>query len=456
MRPLCSPTRPRFWTVGFGLLAILILGRAEQSPSAKEDLGKRLHAFVAVKEEQTRALATEQKLKLPDKVWEFFEQARGSDWVTTSNLYNQLAVQSGHAANQIDTKLFVSAWQPVVEVDMALEQSRLMGARHALAFGDGIINSLPKGAVYFGGTDPGRGLVTALCSSHTQGEPFFTITQNLLVDETYLAYLRFMYGQLKVPDLTEVTKAFADYSADAATRHAEKRMRPGEEFTELPDGRVSVSGQTAVMDINGRLARMLIEKNPDREIFIEESFPLDWMYPHLTPHGLILKFNREPLKRLPSEAVDRDHEHWGRLTEKLLGRWLLSDTPLETVQSFCRRIYLRKEMGGFEGDRSYVGHPEAAKNFGKLRLAQASLYEWRAGNTEFTDERKAMTAEADLAYRQALALGAPNGEVFHRYGRFLNEQKRTAEARALIALGRELLPDEAALKNAEKFLKRQP
>ncbi len=435
----------------------MILGHAQESPQAQENLEKRLRAFVTAKEEQTHALAAELKLQLPGKVWDFFESARGSDWIATSNLFNRLAEQSGRASGKVDTNLSSVAWQPLSEVDMALEESHLMGARHAIAFGDGIISSLPKGAIYFGGTDSGRGLVTALCSSHARGEPFFTITQNALADATYVDYVRLTYGrQFKVPDPEDVARAFTEYAADAAIRAAEKRLRPGEEVTTLPDGRSAVSGTTAVMDINGRLVRMILEKNPDREFFIEESIPIEWTYPHLTPHGLILKLNHEPLKRLSSEVVDRDHEHWGRLTERLLGRWLLNDTPLDTVRSFCRRIYLRKDLGGFEGDRSFVGHPDAAKNFGKLRLAQASLYQWRADNTEFTDERKAMVAEADLAYRQALALGAPNLEIYYRYCRFLHGQKRTDEALAVVALGRELLPDDPSVRDVEKFLKQQP
>ena len=48
------------------------------------------------------------------------------------------------------------------------------------------------------------------------------------------------------------------------------------------------------MAINGLLAKIMFDKNPDREFYIEESFPLDWMYPYLEPHGLIFKINRQP------------------------------------------------------------------------------------------------------------------------------------------------------------------
>jgi len=35
------------------------------------------------------------------------------------------------------------------------------------------------------------------------------------------------------------------------------------------------------MTINGLLAKIIFDKNPNREFYIEESFPLDWMYPYL-------------------------------------------------------------------------------------------------------------------------------------------------------------------------------
>ena len=73
----------------------------------------------------------------------------------------------------------------------------------------------------------------------------------------------------------------------------------------MENGRVQVSGQVAVMSINGLLAKVIFDKNPDREFYIEESFPLDWMYPHLEPHGLIMKINRQPLAELPDDIVGR-------------------------------------------------------------------------------------------------------------------------------------------------------
>ena len=87
-----------------------------------------------------------------------------------------------------------AAWAATEETFGAYECFTGMGDKYSVAFGRGIIDSIPPGSIYFGGINPGRFLVTALCKSQVQGDPFFTITQNALADSSYLDYLRGMSG----------------------------------------------------------------------------------------------------------------------------------------------------------------------------------------------------------------------------------------------------------------------
>ena len=81
--------------------------------------------------------------------------------------------------------------------------------KYCIAFGRDIIDSIPPGSIYFGGTDPGRFLVTALCKSQVNADPFFTVTQNALADGGYLAYLRGMYGdKIYIPTDTDSQQCF--------------------------------------------------------------------------------------------------------------------------------------------------------------------------------------------------------------------------------------------------------
>src|SRR5581483_10331432 len=64
-----------------------------------------------------------------------------------------------------------------------------------------------------------------------------------------------------------------------------RQIKPGEDV-QVADNRIQINGQTAVMSINGLLTKVIFDHNPTNEFFVEESFPLDWMYPYLTPFGV--------------------------------------------------------------------------------------------------------------------------------------------------------------------------
>ena len=90
-------------------------------------------------------------------------------------------------------------------------------------------------------------------------------------------------------------------------------MKPGEDVHVDQSGHVQVQGQVAVMAINGLLTKTIFDHNPTNEFYVEESFPLDWMFPNLTPFGVIMKINREPLPMLTNEIIKRDHEFLGEI-----------------------------------------------------------------------------------------------------------------------------------------------
>ena len=80
---------------------------------------------------------------------------------------------------------------------------------------------------------------------------------------------------------------------------------PGEDVRLDSNGQIQVSGYMAVIGVRELLTKTIFDKNPDREFYIVEGFPLDWMYPYLEPHGLIMKINRQPLPALSDEIVQR-------------------------------------------------------------------------------------------------------------------------------------------------------
>ena len=56
---------------------------------------------------------------------------------------------------------------------------------------------------------------------------------------------------------------------------------------------MQVRGNGSVMAINALLTEVIFNTNPAHEFYVEESFPLLWMYPYITPHGIIMKMEAE-------------------------------------------------------------------------------------------------------------------------------------------------------------------
>ena len=415
------------------IAALFISGCAKKQTASLRSLknpevAAQLKSFVSEKEAQANAATN----KVPSEFKAFFAAAEKGDWLTVSNAFMEFRKHAGQYehSGKTDERLRGTAWAAVMETYGAMEQFALGDEKYAAAFGNDIVNSIPPGSIYFGGTDPGRFLITAMQKSHADGDPFFTLTQNALADGTYLQYLRSMYGgKIYTPTDEDSQKCFEDYVADAKQRLQNHQLKPGEDVkVDAASGRVQVSGQVAVMEINARLVKVIFDKNPDREFYIEESFPLDWMYPYLEPHGLIMKINRQPLLKLSDEIIQRDHDYWTKYVTPMIGSWLNTDTSVREVAAFAEKVYVKKDFNGFTGDPQFVQNDYSCKMFSKLRTSIGGLYAWRAQHAADASERGRMNDEADFVFRQAFALCPYSPEAVFRYTALLTSENRGADA----------------------------
>jgi hypothetical protein len=268
-----------------------------------------------------------------------------------------------------------------------------------------------------------------MMESHADGKPFFMLSQNPLADGTYLEYLRSMYaGKIYTPTDEDSQKSFQDFTEDVTRRQQTHQLKPGEDVHVDGNGRVQISGQMAVEEINALLTKTIFNKNPDREFYIEESFPQDWMYPNLEPHGLIMKIDRQPLAALSDEIVSSDSDYWTKYITPLIGGWLNNDTPVGEVANFAEKVYAKKDLSGFTGDPQFVQNENACNMFSKLRSSIAGLYAWRVQHAADADEKKRMNDAADFAFRQSWALCPYSPETVFRYVNFLLSAGRTADA----------------------------
>ena len=232
-------------------------------------------------------------------------------------------------------------------------------------------------------------------------------------------------------------RCFQEYMADAQRRMQVNQLKPGEDV-KIIENRVQVSGQVAVMNINGLLTKVIFDHNPKNEFFVEESFPLDWMYPYLTPFGIIMKVNRQPLPSLTEDIFNRDHQFWEQYSKRLTGNVVLSDTPVKTITDWVEKTYLRYDFNGFTGDRKFIHDDDAQKSFSKLRSSIGGIYAWRLNpdphvcpleyRPKTPAEYDRVLKEADFAFRQAFAFCPYSPEAVFRYVQLLLQSRRFDDA----------------------------
>jgi hypothetical protein len=405
-------------------------------------------------------IAKKHGLKAPSQVWDFFTAAEKGDWAATRNLFYSL--EAGVHPRSGEPWLPKPLWGAIHDTFGVYEEIEEWSPEFLNLVSSGIVKSVPAGSIYFGGNDIGRFGPTLQSTSHSEGRPFFTLTQNALADEAYLGYLRDMYGEkIFIPGTNEAARCIAQYIEDATQRlkHDEelpnepRQIRPGEDVRVVA-GKTEVGGQVAVMGMNALIVKTIFDKNPRHEFYYEESFPLDWLNPHLTPHQFIFKVNRQPSEEMPAGAVRADREFWSGHADRWLGAWLETNTPVREVTNFVIRTFLEKELKQFKGDLRFIQDGEARKSFSKLRCAVGGLYTWRATTAKQPEERRRMVTEADFAFRQAFAFAPNSPETVFRYVSLLMMDNRIEDALRVAGAAQSLDPANGTFANLVSELSR--
>ena len=241
-------------------------------------------------------------------------------------------------------------------------------------------------------------------------------------------------SEIYIPSEEDSRNCFQAYTEDVERRsehdanfpNEPKEIRQGEDV-HIDNGHVSVSGQVAVMMINGLLCKVIFDHNPTNEFYVEESFPLDWMYPYETPSGIIMKINRQPLPELSDDVFKKDHEFWSRYSARLIGTNVVTyDTTVQQIADFAQKVYIGNNYAGFTGDRKFIRDDGGQKAFSKLRSSIAGMYAWRLGPScppEYRQKTQAaqdaLVRETDFAFKQSFAFCPYSPEAVFRYVNFL-------------------------------------
>lgn len=371
------------------------------NPKAEELVAAKLAQFARSRRELAHALARRHCIAVPDGVERFFAAVESGDWDRISAAFAEIhggdTTGSQHSGRTPEVS---KLWPAILDAFGAAEQVHEWPAQQLLDYGNAILDSLRPGMVYVGGTDNGR-WIPELLNDTSGGERHIILTQNALADAAYLDYVAVQYGerfQALTPEDSQ--RAFADYMADASRRFMHdrdfpeepKRLRPGEQVTMGEDGRVSVSGQIAVMSINERLLTGLMDKNPDLSFALQESSPLAGTYSDALPLG--------PLMELRAKAEGND------LTAARAGETL---------------AYWEQAAGEILGDTATSASPVALKSYSHDAVASGNLL-----------ESHGHLAQAETTFRLARQISPENPDPVFKLGQLLDRSGRTQQARALV------------------------
>jgi tetratricopeptide (TPR) repeat protein len=441
---------------------------ADSFATASNEVWSTFDAYVVQKHDLARDLAKKHRMEMPLEAENFFDAAQKHDWAASTNLFFALGEEKQKATKPS------YVWGAIQDVYGAFEVLHWLNPEFAKMFGTEMVQDIPTGSIYFGGTEAGRYLVSTFSKSHSKGQPFYTITQNALTDPSYNAYVADMYGgKIYVADARDSQKCFDDYKADARGRilhdqthpNEPRQIKPGEDVHLDADGNVQASGQVSVMAVNALISKVIFDKNPTKEFYVDESFPLDWMFPHLTPSGLTLKINRAEIPELNEDALKKDHEFWRKFCAPLIGDWITYDTSVKDLTAFAEKVVKDDNYEGFKGDPDFMRNEPAQGAFSKLRSSIAGVYTWRIGQPPSGGtmpakyissgaNRKLIEREADFAFKQAFALCPVSGEVVFRYVQLLVNSQRADDALLISETAQKLSPRDANFRNLVDGLKR--
>jgi tetratricopeptide (TPR) repeat protein len=312
---------------------------------------------------------------------------------------------------------------PFIPLTMNWELSEMRGHDFGWRYGHDMLVDLDRDAVVYGGTDPGRFVPTYMIFVESfqperwrrnpkfDRRDLYIITQNALADQTYMNYIRDHYD-VKRPAMDQwyhrllgrdklypreplIIPGDEEFNAifNQVVMDAQGKPNSGIRFKEDPSGqgglRATVEGIEGVFAINAGIAQWIFEKNKAKHSFyVEESYPLAWMYPYLEPVGLIMKVNKEPLRELDPKIVKKDMVYWASIRADLM-----SDP------AFCRDEVARK-------------------SYSKLRNSIGGLYTYRN-----------MVREAEQAFREAIEFYPASSESRAHLAEMMASQGRFEEAR---------------------------
>ncbi|HEX7860914.1 MAG TPA: hypothetical protein VF773_11340 [Verrucomicrobiae bacterium] len=332
--------------------------------SAEQFVAQKLTQFGQSRRALAHALAKKHGVEVPPEVERFFAAVQSGDWDRIKSAFDAISAGDASAShNDKRTPEVNKLWPAIHDSFGVAEQVHLWPAQSLVDYGNSILNSLEPGMVYVGGTDSSRWVPALL--NDTSISSHIVITQNGLAGSDYLDYIALQFGD-RMQTLThdESKTLYQDYLKDLQKRYehdqqnpdAPKQVRANEQF-KVADGKITdVMGRDAVFDMNERLLKKLMEKNPELSFALGESVPLTGTYADAVPIGHLMELNSK--NEFTSERASQSLDYWRQLSQNILSN------PEASSSDSARRSYSH--------DTVAAGNLFAAHNFNSEAEARTS------------------------------------------------------------------------------------
>jgi len=382
--------------------------------TAEQEVVRRVAQFGRKRRELVRVIASRSNKEIPLEIERFFDALESGQWEEIKSQWHELAVHSGQYDYSTNNWEHLNPfWPTVLDAYGVAEQAHNWSAQQLLDYGNAILGTLRPGMVYVGGTDPGR-WIPELLNDTSDGEQHIIVTQNAFADNRYLDFANTLYNDRMNTLTTEDSqRAFQEYVTDVQKRLAHdqqfpdepKQVRPGEDI-HVVDGKVQVSGQTAVMAINERILEMLMQKNPEMSFAIEESFPFRGTYANALPLGPLMELNASGENNaFTAERAAQSLDYWRNETRQVLSDFDTTASE-EALKSYAHEAVsaanlLAAHNFNSEAEEAYrlatqlwPASPETAGDLASLLVASGRENEARQLLDEFLktypDQKKAL------------------------------------------------------------------
>lgn len=235
--------------------------------------------------------------------------------------------------------------------------------------------------------------------------------------------------EIYIPNVNDLYHVSTNYTSKVRRKFREQGIM------EDPFENGLITGVEHVMGLNGELSRLIFDQNPNHEFYLEESFPLEWMNPHLSPYGIIFKLNREPVESITGDMIETNQKFWMEYSKRLIGDWVKPETTIDEVCNFAVAFLSERDVSSYPVDPKYFRDSQAQKSFSKLRGAQARLFAWRyrdaRANGKPAEEQERLFAAAEFAYKQSFCYYPGSPEAVQGLSSLLYENGRLEEAQKI-------------------------